>query len=242
MPYKYSSLDNRRKAKRHLEKLLKEVADTPKSLDMDFKAESALGKSSAYYMKLENVEGVHVYNEGPERWYADIVLKNVPDGISQVMGIPVKSPVATQQEAWNFAKMLLLMLRDTDNKYEKPTNIVFELDHIGISIPMDIFNTISKLKEKMPGFEPGYIEDLLYRARERFGGKLTHEALNKSSSEDKSFLMMACTFALIAGLNRWPKYVYNEDTDRGSSPWLVKPEDLGLSDEDFKSGKFPDLA
>lgn len=238
MSYKYKSLDNRRKAKRNLEKLLKEIADIPKSDNSSFQAMSSIGKTSAYYMKLKNVEGVHLYSDGPDRWYADAVLKDVPDGISKVFGIPVKMPATTYQEAWDFARGMILFLRDVETTEEKPESIGFEFDEVSLMIPMEAYDFISNIRSKGPDFEEGYIEDLMLRTRERLGGVLTRERMEGASDQDKAAIATACIFAIMTGINRWPENVYDETTDKHLKPFRIRAMEQGATEEELESGLF----
>lgn len=236
MPYKPKSMDNRRKARRNLERLLKEIESVPRAENMEMKAFSGVAKASQYFMRLENVIEVHIYSEGPERWYADICFKDVPKGYSNVIGTPVKAPVRTQEEATEFAKTMLLMLRDSAPVEERPEEIVFPFDDVDLAIPEGLYTKMVEMSvETKQEFSQEYIADLMERARARVGGKITKEGFDSASEDDKIFVYMAATLCSLAGNIRWPKYVYDEEEDRGSHG-MVYPEDM--SEEELRK-QFP---
>lgn len=236
MSYKLKSLDNRRKAKRNLERLLMEIESIPKSDNMGMEAVSGVAKASQYFMRLENVVELHIYSEGPERWYADIVFKDVPKGYSNMIGTPVKAPVRTQAEAIDFAKAMLLMLRDSKPPENKPEEIVFPFDDINLRIPEQLYHELYNKKEEMEEtFSEEYIVDLMERARARVGGRITKELFDAASPEDKTAVMVAAMICSMAGHIRWPGFVFDEEEDRGSYG-MVYPEDMS---EDEMKKAFP---
>jgi hypothetical protein len=232
MPYKPKSMDNRRKARRNLERLMKEIETVPRSDSMEMEAYSGVAKASQYFMRIENVIEVHIYSEGPERWYADVAFKDVPKGYSNVIGTPVKAPVRTQEEATDFAKAMLLMLRDSTPVEKRPDEIVFPFDHVDLTLPEEMYKQLVALREEISqDFSEEYITDLMERARARVGGKITAERFNSAPHDDKIFVMMAATMCSLAGNIRWPNYVYDEEEDRGSHG-IIYPDDM--SEEDLK--------
>jgi hypothetical protein len=232
MSYKPKSLDNRRKAKRNLERLLKEIESVPRSDNMSMEAFSGVAKASQYYMRFENVIEVHIYSEGPERWYADLAFKDVPKGYSNVFGTPVKAPVRTQQEATDFAKAMLIMLRDSAPVEEKPKAIVFPFDEVDLPIPEGLYTKISEeAVNTKQEFTREYITDLMERARARLGGPITMERFDAATDDDRIFVFMAAVLCSLAGNIRWPPYEYDEEEDRNSRSFGY-PDDM--SEEDLK--------
>ncbi|NTF17622.1 hypothetical protein G6L37_04365 [Agrobacterium rubi] len=236
MSYKMKSIDNRRKAKRNLERLLKEIESIPKSDNLAMEAISGVAKASQYYMRLENIVELHIYSEGPERWYADIVFKDVPKGYSNMIGTPVKAPVRTQAEAHEFAKAMLIMLRDTAPLEKKPEEIVFPFDDVNLIIPEAIYQELYGKKEEMgQDFSDEYIVDLMERARARVGGPLTSERMDKASAEDRTAVLVAALICSMSGRIRWPEFVFDEEEDKGSFG-MFYPDDMS---EDEMKKTFP---
>lgn len=232
MAYKRKSLDNRRKAKRNLERLLKEIESVPRTEQAEMRAVSDIGRANQYFMRLENVVEVHIYSEGPERWYADIVFKDVPEGYSNAIGTPVKSPVRSQADANDYAMTALIMLRDTSNTAERPTGIVFTFDDVNLTIPEKLYQEIHSKKVEMDQtFSEEYVVDLMERARARVGGPLTEARMNKASPEDQRMVLVAAIICSLSGHLRWPDNVYDEEEDRDSHG-MVYPD--GMSDEEIR--------
>jgi hypothetical protein len=236
MAYKWKSLDNRRKAKRNLERLLKEIASIPKSDSMHMEAMSGLAKAGRFFMRLENVEGVHIYAEGPERWYADVVFKDVPAGYSNMIGTPTKAPVRTQAEAEDYAKTMLIMLRDSPVPEERPDEIIFPFDNVSLPIPENLYRELVKARDAVgQEFSLEYITDLMERARARIGGPITVDRFNAASQDDRLFVLTAATLCSLSGHIRWPPLIYNEEEDAGSYGTI---DTSGMTDEEIRKA-FP---
>ena len=232
MPYKPKSLDNRRKAKTNLERILKEIESITMPESMKMESLSGVAEASRYFMRIENAVELHIYSEGPERWYADIVFKDVPKGYSNIIGTPVKAPVRTQAEAIEYAKAMLLMLRDAEPPKERPAEIVFPFDGVNLSIPEELYQELYKKKEEMKDtFSDEYIVDLMERARARIGGRITVELFNAAAPEDRTAVMVAAMICSLSGRIRWPEFVFDEEEDRGSHA-MIYPEDM--SEEEIR--------
>jgi hypothetical protein len=217
MPYKYKSMDNRRKAKRMLERVMKELENVSPSEAITMEAISSIGKASIYFLRMDNVSELHIYSEGPERWYADVVLKDVPDGYSKVMGSPAKEPLMTQDAAIDYAKAFLLMIRDTPNTAKRPDTVVFTFDDVNFRFPEEVYKQLSDLRKQVDEeCTEEYLEDLMERARARVGGELTEARMKAASVEDTAFIWMAATTASLEGHLRWPPNIYDEKEDQGS--------------------------
>jgi hypothetical protein len=236
MAYKHKAIENRRKAKRNLERLLDEIKTVPKVENMTRQMVSGIAKASDYFMRLENVVGVHIYSEGPNRWYADIDFKDVPEGYSSRIGTPTKAPVHTQAEATEYAKAVLLMLRDTAPTEKRPEAIAFAFDDVVLKLPEKMFQEMVGLKEVTnQEFSEEYIADLMERARARVGGPITSERLDAASQEDYFFVISAALICSLAGNIRWPRFEYDENEGHDSRA-LFYPGDL--SDEELPK-QFP---
>jgi len=236
MAYNIKSMDNRRKARRNLERLIAEVEALPVPQSLEMQAFSGVGKASEHYMTLENAAEVHIYSEGPERWYADVVFKNVPNGFASVIGTPTKMPVKSQHEANEFAKHLIMSLRYAKTETTPPEDVAFEFDETTLSIPVKLYQEMAeKQREMEQSFPDEYIVDLMDRARSAIGGTITPERMEAASFDDRLKVIVAATICSLSGRLRWPDLVYDEEEDRDAKSFFQDDE---MSEEELKQ-RFP---
>lgn len=226
MAYKYKSLDNRRKAKRNLERLLKKLEETTMDFsNLELAPNSGHAKSMSQYFRLEYVVGVHIYCEDGKRWYSDIEF-NVPEGVPKLIGVPVKMPCATVEEAERFAMTLLGQMKanpampNLDSDFRS-----FIIDEFQFEIPADLFNELNAAQASIfegPGDDYAYVTRRLEEVRASFGGSVTREALVGITDARRLELAAVCSMALTVGLNRWPPNVFDESTDEIEGPFAPK--------------------
>jgi hypothetical protein len=226
MAYKYKSLDNRRKAKRNLERLLKKLDETPMDFShLEMAANSGPAKSMSQYFRLEYVVGVHIYCEDGRRWYSDIEFK-VPEGIPKLIGVPVKMPCATVEEAESFALSLIGQMKAKPAKPNLDSDYrAFIIDEFQFEIPAELFDEMNAAQAMIfDGHDNGhaYVTGRLEEVRASFGGRVTKAALEGMSEARQLELAAVCSMALTVGLNRWPPNVFDESTDEIEGPFALK--------------------
>lgn len=224
MAYIHKSLDNRRKAKRNLERYLKKLEENPVDIDrLELTPNSGPAHTMSQYFSLDYVVGVHVYCEDGNRWYSDIEFK-VPDGMPKLIGVPVKMPCATQEDAEKFALLILAQLKAKPAKPSLHADYrCFVLDEFEFEIPAEIFNEMQAQQKAFYGDdergEYAYVSRRLDEVRASFGGRVTKEALEGISEARTLELAAVCSMALTAGLNRWPPNKFDETTDTIRGPF-----------------------
>lgn len=224
MAYKHKALDNRRKAKRNLERLLRKLDE----LDIDFARlemapNTGQARSMSPHWRIENVVGVHIYCEDGRRWYADVEFK-VPDGVPKVLGVPVKMPCSTSEEAERFALSILGQIKAKPAKPSLDGDFrSFILDDFEFEIPAEMFAEMMAAQRAVfgdggdDGFD--YVAGRLEEVRESFGGRVTEESLRNISDDRRMELAAVCSMALTVGLNRWPPSRFDEKTDNLEGPF-----------------------
>lgn len=70
---------------------------------------SAIGAAMRPYWTERNLSGVYVH-ETAEGWYAEIEFRNVPEGLTPIMGTPTHRPCASKAEALEQAQGWLAMV------------------------------------------------------------------------------------------------------------------------------------
>jgi hypothetical protein len=91
------------KARKDAEKILYDTSSS-------FMPSTVLGQRTLENIKEKNIEAIVVYNNQQNEWFADILLKNTPVGIPNVLGTPVNSPEKTEKEALKSAYTILVNL------------------------------------------------------------------------------------------------------------------------------------
>ena len=175
-------------------------------------------------MRIDNLSELHIYCEAMDRWHADFVLRTVPPGLPNVIGSPVKHPCRSREEAWRFARSLVLGLRDT-TPAEAPAedgDIPFDFDEVTLNVPRAFYQAVSNAGPPAEVLTDDYLQDITGRVRLAAGGTLTVERFDALDAKGKSLVMTAAVFAILKGAVRWPPYVYDEATDWQNSALLDK--------------------
>ena len=60
---------------------------------------SPIGRMAMKHYSRANLMGLHIYHRLPWGWYADVLLKDVPAGVPDAIGVPIRSPLASEEEA-----------------------------------------------------------------------------------------------------------------------------------------------
>lgn len=168
----------------------------------------------APYARIENVSGVEIYQTpAKDGWIADILLRNVPDGMSDAFGTAIAEPLRTRAEAEDCALHLLAITIVNSAKSPAPEpnpTRVFVWGDATCSISAAMYEAVStdKLFVAVP------IDDRAVEARRLLG--LLHAKLfaGKSVSAvidagvDSALLWSAMILALSAGILRWPERQY----------------------------------
>jgi hypothetical protein len=142
--------------KKRLKRLLPQAMKTAKKtrLDENYKVEkSHMASVLVRQAKPGNLVGIMVYRT-EKGWYADLVLRNVGQGNSNVMGTPVDHPHMDKSSAEKAGLHILItaLIGWMDAKEQakiKPTadERVFKLHGHEFSIPGEIIDTVSEAWE-----------------------------------------------------------------------------------------------
>jgi hypothetical protein len=83
--------------------LLHEIMPKARQRAINMRAEvtSPLARAVESYMIEDNLAALVIYPAPLGGWFADVMLQNVPPGVSNILGTPVAHPLATYPEALN---------------------------------------------------------------------------------------------------------------------------------------------
>lgn len=109
--------------------------------DIQMRVNTVKGMATQRYIQVENFRALVIYRT-PRGWYADLLLKNVPPGVSDVMGTPMSMPHTNRDEAEEAAIQILQsmclqsimnegLVSDTSKGDVRP----FKLFNISIPLP-----------------------------------------------------------------------------------------------------------
>ena len=158
---------------RHGKRLLKELlplakaesrkmqTDNPENFN-GLQPTSPLGQTIMQIIREKNLDALVVYERGADRWYADIVLKGLPVGYSNVMGTPIATPEVSEAAAGKSARSLLVSLcsaiRDNEiGNRDKPLEDlrIFALYGRHFQFPGKMVDQINDLKSVMSEYDYG---------------------------------------------------------------------------------------
>lgn len=205
---------NRLRARRNLEAMMKEImAEPPKGDRFSEGEKSPLFESMAPHLKMERLDGLHIYPGPAGGWHADISFRDLPAGIPNVIGTPKALPCRTRDEAVEAAhamlSMFIGMMLETEGKPStaKSDNATFIYDGITLRIPIGMLEAI---KEAAGEPMPDYVRQRLSEVREEFGGGpgiLDFAAVSALDRPRLLNLHAIAAMALLAGIHRWPETV-----------------------------------
>jgi hypothetical protein len=210
MTYNYNKLDNRRKAKFMLNKLLAQAHDLAKQVDAETtagKPASRMGANMVKHLRLSAINGVHIYQDESGRWFADLTFEGLPPGVPDVIGTPSTEPHRTREEAVQEAIRTIATVIHVDanrTASDEAPEAVFDLDDIALTIPSGLIRDIKAGIVERPGAE--YMAQGLNELRDQFAGgkRFTAEIFENWPEIDQRRIVAVAALALTEGMIRWP--------------------------------------
>jgi len=98
--------DGRARLKRLLPEARAYARVAMRNPDIQMQVNTAKGMATQRFIRTDNFRALVVYRT-PRGWYADLLLKNVPSGVSDVLGTPLSMPHQTREEAEEAAVHIL---------------------------------------------------------------------------------------------------------------------------------------
>jgi hypothetical protein len=180
-------------------------------------ANSVLGQSVMSHIRESNLGALVVYEDGPGKWYGDLVLKGLPPGVPDILGTPTSTPRSSQKEALRDAYYILVGIlraiheRETTPR-EKPQEDqrVFRLYDFEFTLPGEAVDTVFGLSIVSDLAEDYSGDDALDFVRRKVeaitkGEELTDELLDTATEDQKAHLMAAMATALAHGEFSYPR-------------------------------------
>lgn len=207
--YKHKALDNRRKARALLSKLMPEAERRAPEMNMVEASSSSLGANTFKHIHIDRVTGVHVYQGERGGWYFDLTFKDLPPGVPNVLGQPVAYPLETREEAINGAVSMLAMLISTRDKTlpgHEDAEAVFPFDDVVITLPSVLIRALESAPVPVPDF--GYVCDRLDETRRQFAGDgtMTEDVMGRLTDDQRMQVFTVVAMAICRGIARWPQF------------------------------------
>ena len=207
--FAYDTAENAKKAKMNFKRLLPQAKEEAKKDAANIKTGSAIGEQILPWMTIDNVLGVHIYENEYGGWVTDIQLKEVPSGMSCVFGTPVAQPMETEEEAEKAGVYLLTTILSNDSSPESrqiPEVIKFIYHDVVISLGQDL---ISKFKDSEVGQhfsgKQEYVMDKFRELDEKHGVEMSADQMDKLPKEEVQEIYVTVLMALLAGIPKWPQ-------------------------------------
>lgn len=199
------------RGRRLLRQLLPWARAEARKPEFEVKLGSALGETTAAYVREDNLDALMIYPAPKGGWHADVVLKHVPPGIPNVMGTRVEQPLRTRAEAEEAGKSLLIFMVKLCERAKSTGDPVFLLHGWAFTLSLKVFELALKaMPEGAGGPSGGYetkeqaierIEDVLAElCPDGFDG----EAFNGWSPIRKARLLGVLTVAALTGVYVYP--------------------------------------
>lgn len=98
--------DGRKRLKAMMPEAIAWAETAMREPEMEMKVLSGRGQAMTDYVRLDNLKALILYRTA-RGWYADLVLKQTPVGVTDVMGTPTDMPLPSREEAEEQGKMIL---------------------------------------------------------------------------------------------------------------------------------------
>lgn len=102
---------------------------------------SPIGQAMAPYIRRDNLESVAIWLQAPGQWSGGIVLSWTPPGISNILGIPTASPVASREQAIKILRDTLDLVLKSPVATSEPTSPA--------GIPLEIYGSLVVLEPEL---------------------------------------------------------------------------------------------
>lgn len=183
---------------------------------------SMLGQSILETIDERNLDSLMVYKEGSGRWYADLVLKNLPVGTPEAMGTPVDMPKSSKKEAlkdaWSILVAILAAIDERKNTYRDtkiPDARVFELYGYSFSISAEYLDLGQRARKSLnlEDYTEEAAKKILEKAIEEIceNREFSDEIFQSATREAQNRLLTGMTLMLLHGYFRYPERVWNPE-------------------------------
>lgn len=208
--YNHNNPSNRIRARRLLDQMMPRALDQAGAkAGFEPNEASELFKALQPHIRMECLDGVHVYRTRLGGWHADITLKGLPAGLPRVLGTPAAFPCSSREEAENSALAILALIvglaRENDLKGPpgEAAEAAFAFEGVVLRVPIAM---LEALKEKAGLPDEEYVLARLSEIRQELTDRpwLDLDVAESLGPEAMTRLHAVAAMALLAGIPRWP--------------------------------------
>lgn len=177
-----------------------------------FSEPSAIFEAVLPWIREDNLQALVVHPAPLGGFHTDLVLRQVPPGVSNAFGTPAQTPCRTREEAEQVAYMLLCMALAVEAKQREAPPVEekdrgFELYDVSLKLPAEIYRIAL---DAFPQYVDGYGSPEAAVARieamlsELFPEGFTMERLKAMSRADQAEVQSVCLISTLSGVYRYP--------------------------------------
>lgn len=200
----------RRLARRRLKRLMPRAfaeakASLANGVDNTIEHLSPMGAVFVPQLRLERLDGFHLYRTEEGQFHADFYLRDMPDYFPNVIGTPKEMPLESEAEAesWAVTQLVGIILAERQagqGTPPSPDRIPFEVFDHTMFVPSQIVDEMSR-KGPVSVVEASWVIENTYRD---MGNEVTVEKLCALPQAQLIAFYMSVSSLLIAGSPRYP--------------------------------------
>ena len=182
---------------------------------------SPLGGALFDHASVARMKGVHVYRGERGGWFADLTFRDMPPGITSVIGTPSDMPCHSREEAMAQVTSLVAVVVATEKarasspRTGPPADPVFLLGGMQITIKAAALAEISSLGAPDERYVTRRLDELM--RLHAHDGKLDASSLDRLAPMDRAKFMAVVVMALMVGMGRWPEIAEAAPHARGTA-------------------------
>lgn len=200
MSYKHGNPQNRMRASALLRQLKGQLVDVT---GVKVEAVSNTAAWSEAYWQLKNASGVHVYHQDGG-WHADMVFKDLPEGIPTVIGTP--APLPTRAEAIESVVGMMAICAQRDNvppPAHEATMRWFRFDEHEVPVHPKLLADYVEQQKTLQADPADIIADLEELRAEIAGdGPVTSQAWDATDFDTRYDAVKLCYIAMALGVRQ----------------------------------------
>lgn len=165
-------------------------------------AGTPLGRSFGTVLRLENLDAIIIHEGELGGWITDFYFKDVPLGVSNVIGTPVETPMPTRKMAQDKAvEMLHALIIATEQAAGQTTTPVFLFHGFAVELSPDALEFVANLGAKYSS-EEAAVEHIEAMTRRVFPSGIPQELY--LCGDTLADFMTVIHMAALTGLIRYP--------------------------------------
>jgi hypothetical protein len=204
-----------REGRQRLVEWFEEAQERAKGAEFQAKL-SPLAEATFSTITVDNIHAVVIYPAPKGGWHADVLLENVPPGVSTRYGSQVEYPLATREEAEKFGKTMLASIIALVTRGVPKSSPVFLLHGYRFKLFEDFLETGRRIAPDGYGSELKAVARIEETLERLCPGGFDPVSFNEDwSHDDKASLLAVLHTAVLTGVFRYPLREHGEPGNGG---------------------------